>query len=167
MEVLEVGGDTDFRSLPANREHQRFTQGHYVWPGDAAQRLALKVPPAHPLTLEVNKRNLRALASNGRLVMFAFDDLCEQPTAVIDYLQLAQQYDAWIIEGLDDLSECSLAAQQRFVNLVDVLYDQDCQVTVIGQRRLEESLGGTVADLMRTRSRLGQLHQVGPEDFIG
>lgn len=167
MEVLEVGGDTDFRSLPANREHQRFTQGHYVWPGDAAQRLALKVPPAHPLTLEVNKRNLRALASHGRLVMFAFDDLCEQPTAVIDYLQLSQQYDAWIIDGLDDLSECSLAAQQRFVNLVDVLYDQDCQVTVIGQRRLEESLGGTIADLMRTRSRLGQLHQVGPEDFIG
>ncbi|WP_349974519.1 cell division protein ZapE [Pseudomonas sp. WHRI 8519] len=167
MEVLEVGGDTDFRSLPANREHQRFTQGHYVWPGDAAQRQALKVPAAQPLTLEVNKRNLRALVSDGRTVMFAFDDLCEQPTAVIDYLQLAQQFDTWVIDGLDDLSECSLAAQQRFVNLVDVLYDQDCQVTVIGQRPLEESLGGHVADLMRTRSRLGQLHQVGPQTLPG
>jgi len=111
----------------------------------------------------VNKRNLRALGSDGRQVMFAFDDLCEQPTAVIDYLQLAQLYEAWVIDGLDDLSECSLAAQQRFVNLVDVLYDQDRQVTVIGRRPLEESLGGAIADLMRTRSRLGQLHQVGPE----
>jgi len=167
MDVLEVGGDTDFRSLPANREHQRFTQGHYVWPGDTAQRQALKVPAAQSLTLEVNKRNLRALGSNGRQVMFSFDDLCEQPTAVVDYLVLAGQYEAWIIDGLDDLSECSLAAQQRFVNLVDVLYDQDRQVTVIGRRPLEESLGGAIADLMRTRSRLGQLHQVGPESVVG
>ncbi len=166
MQVLEVGGDTDFRSLPANREHQRFTRGHYVWPGDAAQRQALKVPAGPAVALEVNKRTLHAQACDGRQIMFGFEDLCEQATAVIDYLALAQQYDEWIIDGLDDLSECSLAAQQRFVNLVDVLYDQDCQVTVIGKRPLEESLGGAIADLMRTRSRLGQLHQVGPESCI-
>lgn len=162
MEVLEVGGDTDFRSLPANREHQRFTRGHYVWPGNAAQRQALNVPEPQPVMLEVNKRPLRALAVDGRRVVLGFDDLCEKATAVIDYLVLAGQYDEWIIDGLDDLSECSLAAQQRFVNLVDVLYDQDRQVMVIGRRPLEESLGGPLADLMRTRSRLGQLHQVGP-----
>ncbi|WP_449433905.1 cell division protein ZapE [Pseudomonas putida] len=161
MQVLEVGGETDFRSLPANREHQRFTQGHYVWPGDAAQRQALKVPDAQPVTLQVNRRDLRALACAGRQVMFAFDDLCEQATAVIDYLALAGLFDEWIIDGLDDLSECSLAAQQRFVNLVDVLYDQDIQVTVIGRRALADSLGGAITDLMRTRSRLGQLHQAG------
>ena len=162
MEVLEVGGDTDFRSLPANREHQRFTRGHYVWPGDAEQRRALNVPDEQPLMLEVNKRPLRALAVDGRRVVLGFDDLCEKATAVIDYLVLAGQYDEWIIDGLDDLAECSLAAQQRFVNLVDVLYDQDRQVMVIGKRPLEDSLGGPLADLMRTRSRLGQLHQVGP-----
>ncbi|MFJ7790812.1 cell division protein ZapE [Pseudomonas sp. NPDC096925] len=162
MEVLEVGGDTDFRSLPANREHQRFTRGHYVWPGNAAQRQALNVPEPQPVMLEVNKRPLRALAVDGRRVVLGFDDLCEKATAVIDYLVLAGQYDEWIIDGLDDLSECSLAAQQRFVNLVDVLYDQDRQVMVIGKRPLEESLGGPLADLMRTRSRLGQLHQVAP-----
>lgn len=163
MQVLEVGGDTDFRSLPANREHQRFTQGHYVWPGTAEQRRALNVPGAQPATLDINKRSLRALAHQGRQVMFAFDELCEQPTAVIDYLALAAQYDEWVIDGLGDLADCSLAAQQRFVNLVDVLYDQDKQLTVIGQRPLDESLGGAIADLMRTRSRLGQLHQVGPD----
>lgn len=162
MQVLEVAGDTDFRSLPANREHQRFTRGHYVWPGDAAQRLALNVPVGPPVMLEVNKRPLRALAVDGRRALFAFDDLCEKATAVIDYLVLAGQYEEWIIVGLDDLSECTLAAQQRFVNLVDVLYDQDRHVTVIGRRPLEDSLGGPLADLMRTRSRLGQLHRVGP-----
>lgn len=162
MQVMEVGGDIDFRSLPANREHQCFTRGLYVWPGDAGQRLALKLPEAAPGVLHINNRSLRARAVDGTRVMFIFDDLCEQPTAVIDYLALARQFSEWVIDGLDDLADCSLAAQQRFVNLVDVLYDQDRQVTVIGKRPLADSLDGAIADLMRTRSRLGQLHQVGP-----
>ncbi|HGM5579747.1 TPA: cell division protein ZapE [Pseudomonas putida] len=162
MQVLEVGGDTDFRSLPANREQQRFTQGHYVWPADTTQRQILAVPAAQALTLEVNRRPLRALHSHERQVMFAFDDLCERPTAVIDYLALAERFDQWIIDGLDDLSICSLAAQQRFVNLIDVLYDQDKSLLVLGKRSLEQSLGGAINDLMRTRSRLGQLQQMGP-----
>ena len=155
--------------LPNPLYHERFLpvirliNGSYVWPGDAAQRRALDLPAEQPVVLEVNKRPLRALAVDGRRVMLAFEDLCEKATAVIDYLVLAAQYDEWIIDGLDDLSACSLAAQQRFVNLVDVLYDQDRQVTVIGRRPLEQSLGGPLADLMRTRSRLGQLHQAGPE----
>lgn len=162
MQVMEVTGDTDFRSLPTNRAHQCFTQGHYVWPGTAEQRQALSVPDAQPVTLEVNARALRALASDGQQVMFSFDDLCERPTAVVDYLALAGRYERWVIDGLEDLAHCSLAAQQRFVNLVDVLYDQDRELLVIGQRPLQQSLGGSIADLMRTRSRLGQLHQVGP-----
>lgn len=162
MTVLEVSGDTDFRSLPANREHQRFTRGCYAWPGTAAQRQALGVPDEQPVILEVNKRPLRALASDGRRVVFAFADLCEHATAVIDYLVLAERYDEWVIDGLDDLSQCSLAAQQRLANLVDVLYDQDRQVIVIAKRPLEESLDGPLADLMRTRSRLGQLHRLAP-----
>ncbi|MDF0730946.1 cell division protein ZapE [Pseudomonas entomophila] len=163
MQVLEVGGDTDFRSLPANREHQRFTHGHYLWPGSAPQRQALDIPAAQPVLLEVNRRPLRALHSAPGQVMFAFADLCEQATAVIDYLELARRYERWIIDGLDDLAECSLAAQQRFANLVDVLYDQDNELLVIATRPLEQSLGGALADLMRTRSRLGQLRQVAPE----
>lgn len=162
MQVLEVGGDIDLRSLPANREQQRFTQGHFVWPGDSMQRKTLNLPEGQPLLLEVNKRPLRALAVEGRRVMLAFDDVCEKATAVIDYLVMAAQYDEWIIDGLDDLAQCSLAAQQRFVNLVDVLYDQDRQLTVIGTRPLAQSLDGPLADLMRTRSRLGQLKQLGP-----
>nr|WP_049870569.1 cell division protein ZapE [Pseudomonas cremoricolorata] len=161
MQVLELDGDTDFRSLPANHAHQRFTRGHYLYPGTCEQRERLNVPLPSPCTLHVNRRPLRALACEPGQVMFAFDDLCQQPTAVIDYLVLARDHPRWIIDGLDDLNECSLAAQQRFVNLVDVLYDQDIEVLVIGRKPLAESLDGGLADLMRTRSRLGQLQQVG------
>lgn len=52
MDVLEVNSPKDFRSLPQAHATQRFTTGHYLWPGTAAQRAALGLPatdgPAHP-----------------------------------------------------------------------------------------------------------------------
>ena len=161
MQVLEVGGEQDYRSLPTHASQQRFTQGHYLWPGSLAQRQALGVPPASetPVKIPVGKREVAAWFSQQDTVGFDFAELCEQPTAVIDYLELAQRYEHWIIDGLPRLEDCSIAAQQRFINLVDVLYDQDKHLVLIGAEPLEQSLAGRAADLARTRSRLGQLRQ--------
>ncbi len=164
MEVLEVGGEQDYRALPDAGRQQRFTQGHYLWPGtpEQLQRLGFATP-AETTVLQVNKRELRARIRDERSVVFDFASLCEQATAVIDYLELIQRFEHWTLEGLPDLEDCTIAAQQRFINLVDVLYDRDKQLLLIGTRPLAENLGGSVADLARTRSRLGQLQQVGPE----
>ena len=164
MQVLEVGGGTDYRSQSHTTSQQRFTQGRYLWPGTPAQRQALDLPRAGapPFALKVGHRQLRARMSMDRCVHFTFDDLCEQPTAVMDYLQLCQQFDVWIIDHLPMLDACSTAVQQRFINLIDVLYDQDKQLFLIGDQSLELSLAGSVIDLMRTRSRLGQLRQAQP-----
>ncbi|CAK9889699.1 MULTISPECIES: cell division protein ZapE [Pseudomonas] len=163
MQVLEVGGEQDFRSLPSAAGQQRFTQGHYLWPGSREQRQALQLPEPGdtPVLLEVGKRKLRARLSEQRTVGFDFVELCEQPTAVIDYLELARRFDHWIIDRLPNLEDCSIAAQQRFINLVDVLYDQDKHLVLIGSLPLAASLGGSASDLARTRSRLGQLRQAG------
>ncbi|MNR20325.1 Cell division protein ZapE [compost metagenome] len=78
----------------------------------------------------------------------------------MDYLELCRRFDHWIIDELPNLADCSIAAQQRFINLIDVLYDQDKLLTLLGQQSLGESLGGDAIDLARTRSRLGQLLEV-------
>ncbi|MFQ6572076.1 cell division protein ZapE [Pseudomonas sp. UM16] len=161
MQVLEVGGEQDYRSLPTAASQQRFTLGHYLCPGSAAQRQALQLPvlSAVPIPLQVGKRQLQARLIEQNTLGFDFAQLCEQPTAVIDYLELARRFDHWIIDGLPRLEDCSVAEQQRFINLVDVLYDQDKHLVLIGQLPLAESLGGSASDLARTRSRLGQLRQ--------
>lgn len=164
MQVLEVGGSTDYRSLPQTDCQQRFTRGQYVWPGDAAQRRALQLPPGDtpPFALAVGTRQLRVRTRHDRCVHLRFDDLCEQPTAVMDYLELCQQFDHWVIDHLVALDDCSIAVQQRFINLIDVLYDQDKHLVLIGERPLQHLLAGNAIDLMRTRSRLGQLSEVSP-----
>lgn len=161
MQVLEVAGEQDYRALPGAGTQQQFTRGHYLWPGSAQQRQALGLAePGPEVLLQVGKRQLQARLRDERSVVFGFSSLCEQATAVIDYLDLVQRFDHWTLEGLPNLEDCSIAAQQRFINLVDVLYDRDKQLLLVGERPLLESLGGSVADLARTRSRLGQLRQV-------
>lgn len=161
MQVLEVGGDQDYRSLSTASSQQRFTRGHYLWPGSPEQRLAVQLPAFgdSTLSLQAGKHPLRARFSEQRTVGFDFADICEQPTAVMDYLELASRYDHWIIERLPRLEECSIAAQQRFINLIDVLYDQDKHLVLIASASLDDCLTGSATDLSRTRSRLGQLRQ--------
>jgi cell division protein ZapE len=161
MEVLEVGGNQDYRSVPESGANQQFVQGRYVHPGDLQQREALQLPvtPA-PFALAVGTRQLRARMSVDRSIGFDFTDLCEQPTAVMDYLELCRRFDQWTIDNLPLLDDCPIAVQQRFINLVDVLYDQDKQLTLISQWPLDQALNATAVDLMRTRSRLGQLRNI-------
>ena len=165
MEVMEVGGPHDYRGQPHSHTQQQFTQGQYVWPGSPAQRQSLRLPerqaPAFALRVGARQLNVRLCAE--RTVRFEFADLCDQPTAVMDYLELCRRFDTWIIDELPSLDDCSIAAQQRFINLIDVLYDQDKRLLLIGERPLRDSLGGNAIDLARTRSRLGQLVEVGPE----
>jgi cell division protein ZapE len=108
----------------------------------------------------VGTRHFQARLCDERRIGFTFADLCDQPVAVMDYLELCRRFDSWIIDDLPRLGECSIAAQQRFINLIDVLYDQDKHLTLLGQHALRESLDGDAIDLARTRSRLGQLVEV-------
>ncbi|AZE56090.1 ATPase [Pseudomonas synxantha] len=159
MDVLEVSSHQDFRSLPQAHAQQRFTSGQYVWPGTPAQRESLGLPatdcPAQPLT--VGTRQLLCRGQQAQTIVFTFNDLCEQLTAVMDYLLLCEAFDHWIIDGLPHLAECPIAVQQRFINLVDVLYDQDKRLTLIGHQPLDKCLEGQAIDLARTASRLRQL----------
>ncbi|MBP1125130.1 MULTISPECIES: cell division protein ZapE [Pseudomonas] len=165
MEVLEVSSPEDFRSLPQAHAQQRFTSGHYVWPGTPAQREALGLPgpDAAEHSLTVGNRQLTCRGHQARTIAFTFADLCEQLTAVMDYLLLCQDYDHWIIDGLPHLADCPIAVQQRFINLVDVLYDRDKQLTLIGEQSLAQAMSGQAIDLARTASRLGQLQQACPQ----
>jgi len=165
MQVLEVSSPEDFRSLPQAHAEQRFTGGQYVWPGSAAQREVLGLPatPGAAQTLKVGNRRLLCRSHQARSIVFTFNDLCEQLTAVMDYLLLCEDFDHWVIDGLPSLADCPIAVQQRFINLVDVLYDQDKRLTLIGQQPLARALEGQAIDLARTASRLIQLQTVCPQ----
>jgi cell division protein ZapE len=165
MQVQEVDGEQDYRTLPGSGQSKRFTQGYYVWPGTTVQRETLGLPThSESYELPVGQRHMRVQEAREGYIRFTFEDLFEHPTAVGDYLTLCETYDDWTIEQLPLLDDCSIAVQQRFINLVDVIYDHDKRLTVTSSHPLDHALRGKAVDLMRSESRLGQLRVYGPHN---
>ncbi|KTT39422.1 ATPase [Pseudomonas oryzihabitans] len=165
MDILSVAGPQDYRSAsPA--EPDPFGVGAYLWPGSAAQRERLGLPPVGEgrVQVPVGHRHLPALSAADGLLQFSFADLCEGPTAVLDYLTLSETWPRWLLDEVPPLREASPAARQRFINLVDVLYDRRLALFLVSAAPLDEILADSdIADMSRTRSRLLQLRQIGPD----
>ncbi|HBO3621300.1 cell division protein ZapE [Pseudomonas aeruginosa] len=165
MQVLEVAGAQDYRRRPASAEAASgYPGGAYCHSAAAEglQGLGLAVPePAERAMLRCGARALLARAVRDDLVWFAFADLCEAPTAVMDYLVLGERFSTWVLDGVPPMARCSVAAQQRFVNLVDVLHDNDRRLFLRAETALAELVEGSAlpADMARTASRLAQLRQ--------
>ncbi|WP_369789131.1 cell division protein ZapE [Rouxiella sp. WC2420] len=159
LEVVALDGSLDYRSLGTNHLTP-FCEGAYLFPGTPAQRLEYQLPAALPtkISIAVGNRRLSLLSPAENFLHFSFEDLCEGPTAVIDYLTLCAEYRRWIIQDVPAMAEVSPATQQRFINVIDVLYDQQCQLFIISPFTLDQmTQGAEQEDIQRTRSRLQQL----------
>ncbi|MFO5997027.1 AFG1/ZapE family ATPase, partial [Pseudomonas aeruginosa] len=84
------------------------------------------------------------------------------PTALMHYLALGERFFTWLLQGVPPMARCSVAAQQRFINLVDVLYDNDRRFFLSAEKALPDLVEGSdlPADMQRTASRLAQLRQL-------
>ncbi|MGW6379523.1 cell division protein ZapE [Rhodococcus sp. NPDC055112] len=153
MEVVEVAGALDYRASGSGA--RGFGAGRYL--SDAA---ALQWPAAGDrVTLRPTTQPITALSAAGDLVWFEFADLCERPTSTLDYLSLAAAYPRWVLSGMPRMADASPDGVQRFCNVVDILHDQDAELTLVGAdwrvQDPEPVAGGL--DLARTRSRLALL----------
>ncbi|MEC3913706.1 cell division protein ZapE [Nocardia sp. CDC160] len=148
LEVVSVNGPTDYRSLGGR--HTGFAAGHYVV-GSCGVSGAVEIPVAH--------RQLRARAlENGELTV-DFTELCGTPVSAADFLALTAEIRRWVVCGVPPMGTVPPDWVMRFVNLVDVLYDADLELSVYAEVPLAQ-LGGEirrVPDLYRTLSRLGEL----------
>lgn len=159
MKVMSLEGGQDYRLLGANKLTP-FCEGVFISPANAIKRREYGLPMAGKETqsLAVGHRSLMVRSTPGEFLHFSFHDLCATPTAVMDYLALCEHYRRWIIEDVPLLQNESPAVQQRFINVIDVLYDQHCQLFLLSDHSLEAITAGAVQeDIQRTRSRLSQL----------
>ncbi|WP_275553584.1 cell division protein ZapE [Mixta sp. Marseille-Q2659] len=159
MEVIALAGEKDYRTL-SHEEHGPFSTGGLLLNGDQAlrQRLGLPQSAPAPLALQVGYRTLQTLSPAQDFLHFSFSALCEAPTAVMDYLQLCDRYPQWLIEEVPELARVSPAVQQRFINVIDVLYDRQCRLFLTAHSPLPRLTRGVeLEDIQRTFSRLSLL----------
>ncbi|SDC66941.1 cell division protein ZapE [Rhodococcus tukisamuensis] len=155
LEVVELVGERDYR-LGAPPQDGRFSSGRYLpggthpAPPHEHERTTVSPPSGRPVV---------ARAVRGDLLWFDFGDLCECPVSPHDYLGLAAAHSRWVVSGVPPIGEAAPDGVQRFCTLVDVLYDRDVELTVLGADWRTPDLQDppAVPDLARARSRLALL----------
>lgn len=158
--VLEMAPGVDYR--PLSQAHW----GHYL---EAPAEL---LPPllrpwlaldGRPAELALGQRRLQVLGQGSEVLWLDFGQLCRQPLASSDYLQLCQRFRRLAVSGLPLLAHCPLDAVQRLVNFIDIAYDAGRELLLHGEQPLERLCAGVGhPDFNRTCSRLAQLQPVRP-----
>ncbi|MGW0173275.1 cell division protein ZapE [Rhodococcus sp. NPDC003322] len=153
LTVVSLDGGRDYRD-GSRAEGGGFASGAY-----RARVAAGELPPeSERVTLVPCGRPVTAMACRDGLVWFDFADLCEAPTGAADYLKLVADHRRWVVSGVPDIGQATEFGVARFCTLVDVLYDADVALTVIGADWRSGPAAGR-RDLDRARSRLALLRQ--------
>lgn len=162
MSVHELDGQQDYRTLNVATSARRGYNTGSILIGakpQTLQSIGLTEPLPHeavrlkPTSHEIGARR----AIDGQL-WFDFSELCESLTAPLDYLELAKDYDHWIISGVPASRSMTPFGLRRMANAIDVLYDHDIRLDLLVHEDFSESLKHLPElDAARLASRLNAL----------
>ncbi len=161
MQIINITGEIDFRTLP-QKNKQGFTAGYYAYPATQEKRQTLNLPAYNEKVqpIQVTNRQLYPASYSNNQIIFNFENICEQKTSSNDYLTLADQFDYWVLDSVPLIKTTSIGAQQLFINLIDILYDQNKCLYLLSQYPLDQLLmDAAIGDMARTHSRLNQLQK--------
>jgi len=109
--------------------------------------------------LEVKGRKLELENFYDRIVKFKFSELCDRNLGSEDYLSIANNCDFIFIENLPDFNENNSNQQQRFITLIDIIYEKRIPLMITSQVKLDKinSSKSMLEPFKRTISRLYEL----------
>jgi cell division protein ZapE len=157
-EVLELASPHDWRLRALARAPV------YLTPDDARAEAALarlfdelaQGPAQDGGELRINGRAFRVRRACAQAAWFDFAALCDGPYGSADYIELAQAHPAILLSGLPQFTPFNEDAAQRFVHLIDELYDRRVKLAVTAHVPAVELYDGTRlrGEFARTISRL-------------
>ena len=112
--------------------------------------------------LEIKGRNLILENFYERTAKFSFEDLCNRNLGSEDYIMVANNCDFIFIENIPDFNENNSNQQQRFVTLIDIIYEKKIPLMVTSQVDLNliQSSKSIAETFKRTISRLYELTSI-------
>lgn len=143
LAVVALNGEEDYRQRHLSVDNA-FCSGRMWVNPNAQQRQLYDLPSlsAEPVSLTVGYRTLLAAAASPTLLHFTFAQLCQAATAVMDYLTLSESYTVWLLDEVPPLATVGPAAQQRFINVIDVLYEKQIRLLLVTCCDLETLVAG-------------------------
>ena len=160
LEVVKLDARTDFRL------EKLAGAAVYLTPDDAAaraemdgifRRLTGGAAP-HETVLEVKGRRVVLPTTAQGVAWSTFDDLCDKPLGASDYLEIAQNFHTVLLTGVPVMGQDMRNPAKRFINLIDVLYDNNVKAIISAAAPAQDLYRGTsgaeVFEFDRTVSRL-------------
>ena len=88
-------------------------------------------------TLEIKGRKLVLEDFYDGVAKFSFEDLCNKNLGSEDYLMIANNCNFICIENLPDFNENNSNQQQRFITLIDIIYEKKIPLMITSNVNLE------------------------------
>jgi len=109
--------------------------------------------------LEINGRQLSARQRGDGIIWFDFKELCERPTSVADYIEIARAFNTVLLSGVPLLNENNADATRRFINLIDEFYDRNVKMLISAATPINDLYNGKrlAFEFQRTASRLTEM----------
>ena len=109
--------------------------------------------------LEIKGRNLVIDNFFNGIAKFTFDELCNRNLGSEDYIKVANNCSFIFIEMLPDFNFTNSNQQQRFITLIDILYEKKIPIMITSEKSLDKI--GTSSDISNTFKRtISRLHEL-------
>jgi cell division protein ZapE len=157
----ELSIEDDYRK---NVENQ---QQRYFFP--LSQETNFKIHKLFRTITKDKKLSVKTLNIKGRkfeidnfydgITRFQFEQLCDQNLGAEDYLEIAKISKYIVIEKIPQFDDFNSNQQQRFITLIDVIYDKNIPLSVTANQSLDEFTSSKSLEktFKRTLSRLYEL----------
>ena len=112
--------------------------------------------------LEIKGRKLVIQNYYDNVAKFNFDELCNRNLGSEDYISVANNCNFIFIENLPDFNESNSNQQQRFISLIDIIYEKKIPLMITSKVKLEKinSSKSMKEPFKRTVSRLYELTSI-------
>ena len=117
LELLERGGT--YHVLVGDEAEELLTRQFEQLATNAVSQVQM---------LNINHREIAVRRMSDDVAWFDFQPLCATPRSAADYLEIARMFHTVLVAGIPLLGEATDDVAQRFIHLVDALYDHNVKL---------------------------------------
>ena len=113
-------------------------------------------------TINVKGRDFKIENFYEGVARFNFNDLCNQNLGAEDYLEIIKNCKFIALDNIPQFNDINSNQQQRFITLIDVIYDKNIPISVTANQNLDKFTSSKLLEkpFKRTISRLYELTSI-------
>lgn len=161
-DIVSLDSEQDYRTIETDSDIENFFSplGYAATKELKKRYKEIGGGSVKKITLEVKGRELQFKAS-GKILRANFNELCGKALGSGDYLEIAQNFEAIILEDIPQMKPELRNEAKRFVTLIDVLYENKILLICAADAEPSElyTSGSGDFEFRRTASRLTEMRK--------